>query len=78
MVVEGHCDDRGTIEYNISLGGRRAATVRDYLVTLLGSPPFPVATVSFGEERPLVPNATSEEDHAHNRRAVLLLDCGSR
>ena len=65
--VEGHCDGRGTIEYNIALGERRAAAVKAYLVGL-GIEKSRVSTVSYGKERPLV-NEETEYAWAQNRRA---------
>jgi len=65
--VEGHCDERGTAEYNVALGHRRAQTTKDYLVSL-GVSASRVDTVSFGEERPV--DARSHElGWAKNRRA---------
>jgi len=49
--VEGHCDDRGTVEYNLALGAKRARAARDYLITL-GIPPERLSTISYGEELP--------------------------
>ena len=51
ILIEGHCDERNTREYNLALGERRAASVRDYLV-FLGVPAERVRTISYGEERP--------------------------
>lgn len=65
--VEGHCDDRGTVEYNLALGERRAQSTRDYLVTL-GVGADRLATVSYGKERPL-DTGTTETAYARNRRA---------
>lgn len=65
--IEGHCDDRGTLEYNLALGARRAKVVRDYLVTS-GIAPDRIATISYGEELPLCHEAT-EACWARNRRA---------
>lgn len=65
--VEGHCDERGTVEYNLALGERRAQSTRDYLVSL-GVAGDRLATVSYGKERPLDPG-TTEEAFARNRRA---------
>ncbi len=65
--IEGHCDDRGTNEYNMALGDRRAQSAKAFLVEL-GVADARLSTVSFGEEKPLVPNAKGEEDHATNRR----------
>lgn len=65
--VEGHCDERGTAEYNIALGHRRAQTAKDYLVSL-GVSASRIDSVSFGEERPA--DARSHElAWAKNRRA---------
>jgi peptidoglycan-associated lipoprotein len=66
--VEGHCDDRGTIEYNIALGQRRANAVRQYYVTA-GVNKSRLETISFGEERPLCTAAT-DECYAMNRRGA--------
>lgn len=67
VLVEGHCDERGTTEYNLALGQRRASRVRDYY-SKLGIPLKRIATISYGEERPLDPNH-SEAAWAKNRRA---------
>jgi peptidoglycan-associated lipoprotein len=67
VLVEGHCDDRGTIEYNLALGQKRAKSVRDYYVRL-GVPEGVMGTISYGEEKPLC----GEQDDAcwlQNRRA---------
>ncbi|MBI2877372.1 MAG: peptidoglycan-associated lipoprotein Pal [Candidatus Tectomicrobia bacterium] len=69
--IEGHADERGTVEYNLALGERRAKKVRDYLISL-GVDPKQLSTVSFGEERPLDPGHT-EEAWAKNRRAHFVL-----
>lgn len=66
--VEGHADERGTREYNIALGERRASSVKDYLVAN-GIAPGRVRTISYGEERPAA-FGSSEGDWAKNRRAV--------
>jgi len=65
--IEGHCDERGTNEYNVALGLRRAMATRDYLIEL-GVYPGRLATISYGEERPIDP-AHNEEAWAKNRRA---------
>ena len=67
VVVEGHCDERGTNEYNLALGDRRATVARDYLVNL-GVPAAKLTTISYGEERP---QCTSAEENCwqRNRRA---------
>ena len=71
LMIEGHCDERGTAEYNLALGERRAVAVRNYLVSL-GVPKGALSMVSFGKERPLDPGH-NEEAWAKNRRAHLLL-----
>ena len=67
VVVEGHCDERGTTDYNLALGEQRARAVSDYLVSL-GVAADRVTTVSFGKERPL-DTAATEAAWARNRRA---------
>ncbi|MBK8012651.1 MAG: OmpA family protein [Deltaproteobacteria bacterium] len=67
--VEGHCDVRGSTEYNLHLGERRATSVKKYL-TAHGVEPSHVAVISYGEERP-VDLGMSEEAHQKNRRAEL-------
>ncbi len=67
VTIEGHCDDRGTTEYNLTLGERRAQAARAYLISL-GIPAERLKTVSYGEEFPFEPGAT-EEAYAKNRRA---------
>lgn len=67
--IEGHCDERGTVEYNLSLGDRRAQSARDYLVRY-GVPTARLSTVSYGEERPFA-TGQDEESFAQNRRAHL-------
>jgi len=67
VTVEGHCDDRGTVDYNLALGEQRARAVRDYLVSL-GVAPARLKTVSYGKERPLDPG-NNEAAWAKNRRA---------
>ena len=71
MQIEGHCDDRGTAEYNLALGERRATAVMTYLVSL-GVPKDALSTVSFGKERPLDPGH-NEGAWAKNRRAHFVL-----
>lgn len=66
--VEGHTDERGTREYNLALGDRRATAVRDYLVAL-GLEQNRVKTVSFGKERP-VDGRSAEDAWSKNRRSV--------
>ncbi len=67
LLVAGNCDERGTREYNLALGARRAAAARDYLVSL-GVPASSVETVSYGKERPLDARA-NEEAWSVNRNA---------
>jgi len=67
-LVEGHCDERGTTEYNLGLGQRRAASVRQYYMTL-GLPGTRVATISYGKENPICTEHT-EDCWAKNRRAM--------
>ena len=67
--VEGHCDERGTTEYNLALGQRRAEAVQRWL-TAQGVPPSRLRTVSFGEERP-VDKGHGESSWARNRRVEL-------
>ncbi len=67
VVVEGHCDNRGTVEYNLALGQKRAKEVRDYYV-MLGVPESSVGTISYGEEQPACPEET-ETCWTANRRA---------
>lgn len=66
LIVEGHCDDRGSEEYNRALGERRAISLRDQLVKL-GVPDNNMKTMSFGKDRPAVPG-TSAEARSQNRR----------
>jgi peptidoglycan-associated lipoprotein len=66
MVIEGYCDERGTVEYNLALGERRARAAYDYLV-ILGVSPDRLSIVSFGEENPLDPGS-NEQAWAKNRR----------
>ena len=72
VVIEGHCDDRGSDEYNRSLSERRSLAVKDYLVSL-GIAADRMRTVSYGEDRPDVPNARTEQEHQLNRRAQFLV-----
>jgi len=68
IVVQGHCDERGTREYNLALGERRANSVKDYLV-VLGVNPARVSTISYGKERP-VATGSNEAAWKQNRRGV--------
>jgi peptidoglycan-associated lipoprotein len=72
LVVEGHCDERGTIEYNLALGERRASAVRDYLSSL-GLDRGRMRIITYGEERPAQPGH-SESAWSKNRRAAFLLE----
>ena len=72
VVVEGNTDYRGTQEYNLALGERRAGSARNYLIEL-GVPESRIRTISYGEERPLMSGA-SESDYALNRRADFVLE----
>ena len=67
ITIEGHADERGTAEYNLALGERRALAARNYLVSL-GIPADRLRTVSYGKEFPFDP-ARTEEAYAQNRRA---------
>lgn len=69
--IEGHCDERGTIEYNLALGERRANNTKRYLVSL-GITSDRISTISFGKERPLDPGH-NEEAWAKNRRAHIVV-----
>ena len=71
VTIEGHTDERGTREYNLALGERRATSVKDYLVAY-GISPSRVRTISYGEERPAVAGS-SEVAWAKNRRAVTVV-----
>ncbi len=72
VIIEGHCDDRGTNEYNLALGEKRARGAQKFLVTL-GVDGSRLSTVTYGEERPL-DTGTSEEARAKNRRAHFLVE----
>jgi peptidoglycan-associated lipoprotein len=71
ITIEGHCDERGTAEYNLALGERRAVAVRTYLVSL-GISPDRVRTVSYGKEFPFDP-AHTEDAWSKNRRAHFVI-----
>jgi len=71
VTLEGHCDERGTREYNMALGARRANAARAYLVAL-GIPSGRIQTVSYGAERPAV-LGTGETVWSQNRRAVTVV-----
>ena len=71
VTIEGHADERGTREYNVALGERRANSAKNYLVSL-GIAANRIRTVSYGEERP-VATASTPEAWAKNRRAVTVV-----
>jgi peptidoglycan-associated lipoprotein len=71
LIIEGHCDERGTEQYNLALGERRAYAAKEYLVSL-GIDAARIKTQSFGEERPF-DTGTTEAAFAKNRRAHLVL-----
>ncbi len=70
--IEGHTDERGTREYNLALGERRATAVKNYLIAM-GVDPRRITTVSFGKERPAV-HASNPSAWAQNRRSVTKVD----
>ena len=72
VIIEGHCDERGTNEYNIALGDRRAESARNFLVDL-GITGSRLTTISYGEERP-VDSGHNEEAWAKNRRAHFTIE----
>lgn len=72
VTIEGHADERGTREYNLALGERRANAVRDYLIAL-GINGNRMKTVSYGKERPVDPRS-NEEAWAKNRRGVMVVN----
>ncbi|WP_298359943.1 peptidoglycan-associated lipoprotein Pal [uncultured Litoreibacter sp.] len=74
-IIEGHADEQGTREYNLALGARRAAAVRDYLVSQ-GVADARMRTVTFGKERPIEVCST-EVCYAKNRRAVTVIGAGA-
>lgn len=71
LMVEGHCDERGTSEYNLALGERRAGSAKRYLVQM-GIPDARIFTISYGKERPLDPRSVPEA-WAKNRRCQFLI-----
>jgi len=71
VTIEGHCDERGTAEYNLALGERRAVAVKTYLVSL-GISPDRLRTVSYGKEFPFDPGHT-EDSWLKNRRAQFVI-----
>jgi peptidoglycan-associated lipoprotein len=75
VTVEGHCDERGTREYNLALGARRANAVKEYLVSL-GVSSARVDTISYGKERPIC-SESDESCWAQNRRGVTVVAGGA-
>jgi peptidoglycan-associated lipoprotein len=69
--IEGHCDERGTVEYNLALGERRANATKKYLISL-GISADRISTISYGKERPL-DSGHNEEAWAKNRRAHIVV-----
>ena len=72
FIIEGHCDERGTREYNLALGEQRATAVRDYLV-IQGIDPDRIKVISYGKEKPAVVGSNSMA-WSKNRRAVTIID----
>ena len=72
FIIEGHCDERGTREYNLALGEQRATAVRDYLV-IEGIDPDRLRVISYGKEKPAVIGA-NDMAWSKNRRAVTTID----
>ena len=72
VIVEGHADERGTREYNLALGDRRATAVRDYMLAK-GLNSARIRTVSYGKERPAV-SGSNEVSWEKNRRAATVLN----
>ncbi len=72
VVIEGHCDERGTNEYNLALGDRRAKSAMQFLIDL-GIPASRMTAISYGEERPVDPGH-NEEAWAKNRRAHFVIE----
>jgi len=68
VLVEGHCDERGSSEYNMGLGENRARAVKNYLVNY-GIPSVQIETTSWGKERPAMSGCVDESCHSQNRRA---------
>lgn len=75
VTIEGHCDERGTREYNLALGDRRAASAKQYLESV-GVGGGRMDTISYGKERPAV-LGSNEDAWAQNRRAVMVVKSGS-
>ena len=75
VTIEGNCDERGTREYNLALGARRANAVKEYLVSL-GVAAARVETISYGKEKPICSEST-ESCWAQNRRGVTTISAGA-
>ena len=76
FTIEGHCDERGTREYNLALGDRRANSVKNFLAAG-GIAASRISTISYGKERPAA-TGSDEEAYAQNRRAVTVVIDGAR
>jgi peptidoglycan-associated lipoprotein len=74
ITIEGHCDERGTREYNLALGERRATAVKSVLVAL-GVPSARIQTISYGKERPIVVGS-DEAGYAQNRVGITMVNGG--
>ncbi len=72
IIIEGHCDERGTREYNLALGEKRAQSVKNYLINL-GISSDRVSTISYGKERPAVVGS-NDGAWAQNRRSVTIVN----
>jgi len=75
VIVEGHADEKGTREYNLALGARRASAAQNFLISQ-GVPAHNLRTVSYGKERPMEVCST-EDCYGRNRRAVTVLSAGA-
>jgi peptidoglycan-associated lipoprotein len=71
ITIEGHCDERGTREYNLALGDKRAMAVRNYMIAM-GVAPGRIQTISYGKERPAV-LGSDETSWSQNRRGVVVV-----
>jgi peptidoglycan-associated lipoprotein len=76
VLLEGHCDERGTEQYNLALGEKRAWEAKEYLATL-GVDPQKVSTISYGKDKPFV-EGHDEESWAKNRRAHVVLTSSTK
>jgi peptidoglycan-associated lipoprotein len=72
VIIEGHCDERGTREYNLALGEKRAQSVKNYIISL-GISSDRVSTISYGKERPAVVGS-NDGAWAQNRRSVTIIN----